>query len=97
MKRIKFKKSAEEDVKAELKKIYPLLKEAYREQAGYSPIGNLFAIGENQILLFMKEVIDAIDESNSSKMKTSDLGRTRIAINAGRKGPFEPANALVRC
>jgi len=45
----------------------------------------------------MKDVIEAVDESAPSKLKSADLGRVRIAINSGRRGPNEPANALIRC
>ena len=45
----------------------------------------------------MQDVIDAIDFTDDGKLKTSDMGRMFITVNAGKSGPFNPAKALVRC
>jgi len=47
MKQMKFKMSTMEEVKTEMQKIYPVLKENYRIQSGYNPSGNVFSIGQN--------------------------------------------------
>jgi hypothetical protein len=47
MKQPRYKTCGEDEVKAEMQKVYPLLKEQYRIQAGYSPNGNVFCIGLN--------------------------------------------------
>ena len=43
----KFRNSSLADVKEEMFRVYPLLKEAYRVQAGLGPAGNVFSIGMN--------------------------------------------------
>jgi hypothetical protein len=47
MKVLKYKKSDAEDVKEEMRAIYPKIREAYKVQAGYGPNGNVFSIGMN--------------------------------------------------
>jgi hypothetical protein len=47
MKVLKYKNSSDADVKEEMWKVYPALREAYKVQAGYSPNGNVFSIGMN--------------------------------------------------
>lgn len=56
-------------------------------------IGNIFSIALNQYTEFLKEDLKIIDGVNLSM---SDADRLFITVNAGRKGPLIPANALVR-
>lgn len=52
-----------EEVKAEMKRIYPLLKEAYRQLAGFEPTGTVFSIGSNRMGAFMgEEWLNCLDE-----------------------------------
>lgn len=44
MKLPRFKVSEEEEIKAEMKKVYPNIRTMYRVQAGYSPAGNIFSV-----------------------------------------------------
>lgn len=46
MKQPRYKFSEEEEVKEEMRKVYVQIKELYREQAGYSPAGNVFSVGQ---------------------------------------------------
>ena len=99
MKKLKYKKSEESDIKAEMKAIYLLIKEFYRTQAGYSPNGNVFSIGMNQMGMFIgSEVLDCIDLDADGKLKSSDCDRLFITVNAtGKRLPTNPANAMIRC
>jgi len=45
----------------------------------------------------MNDVISCIETDESSKLKSADSDRMFITVNAGRRGPFNPANALIRC
>lgn len=45
----------------EMRKVYPLIKDTYRNQAGYGPSGNVFSIGMNQLSMFTGEVLNCID------------------------------------
>ena len=45
MKKIRFKKSSEEDIKAEMYRMYPLIREQYKIQSGFNPSVNIFSIG----------------------------------------------------
>ena len=47
MKLLKYKKSDINDVKEEMREIYPKMREAYKVQAGFGPNGNVFSIGMN--------------------------------------------------
>ena len=97
MKQPKYKKSEEEDIKEEMRKVYPLIKEAYRIQAGYSHNGNVFSIGMNQLSMFLGEVLHCIDDQENGKLKNADADRLFITVNAfGKKLPTNPANAMVR-
>ena len=62
--------------------VYPLIKEAYRNQAGQGPSGNVFSIGMNQLSMFMGEVLDCIDHDENGKLKNSDADRLFITVNA---------------
>lgn len=81
-----------------MKEVYPLIKDSYRTQAGYSPNGNVFSIGMNQLSMFMGEVLDCIDDNELGKLKNSDADRLFITVNAtGKRLPTNPANAMIRC
>ena len=58
---IKFKKSEEDEVKKEMRRVYELIKWTYRALAGIDPTGNIMSIGMNTINTFMNEVLDCID------------------------------------
>ena len=93
---IKFKKSTEEEVKKEMLRIYPLLREAYKIQAGYGGKGNTFCVGSNQLLSFLKE-IECLDEDGLGNFGVTDMGRTLIAVDSGRpRTTTNPADALIR-
>ena len=63
MKMPRIKYSDEEDVKAEMRKVYPILREAYKVQAGYEPTGTVFCIGSNRMSAFMgEEWLGCLDE-----------------------------------
>ena len=95
MKQLKYKKSEEEDIKEEMRKVYPNLREAYKVQAGYGPNGNVFSIGMNQISVFNEEM-NCLDEDENGKLKSTDADRMFITVNANRRGPTNPANCLIR-
>lgn len=90
---LKFKQSSEEDIKKEIKKIYPILKDVYRTLAGLEPSGNIMSIGMNTINIFMNETLSCLD---SGKLKASDADRMMITVNAGRSGPTNPDKNLIR-
>ena len=47
--------------------------------------------------MFGNESLDCLDEHESGKLKSSDVGRMFITVNAnGRKSPNNPQNAVVR-
>jgi hypothetical protein len=95
MKNLKYKKSSTEDIKEEMRRVYPLLREAYKVQAGYGPSGNIFAIGSNQINQFLQEM-KCLDEDEHGKFKSADADRMFITVNASRSGPTNPAKSLIR-
>lgn len=98
MKQLKYKKSEEKDVMEEMRKVYPLIKDTYRNQAGYGPSGNVFSIGMNQLSMFTGEVLNCIDQDESGKLKNSDADRLFITVNAtGKRQTTNPANAMIRC
>ena len=84
-----------------MKAIYRVLKENYRIQSGYSPCGNVFSVGNNQLALFFGEVLECVDteEEQSGKLvlNISSIDRTFIAVNTGKSGPTNPAKFLIRC
>lgn len=90
-KAVKFKVSSEEEIKEEMKKVYPLLKDIYRSLAGQDPTGNIMSIGLNTINIFMTETLDCLDVEKTGKLKPSDADRMMITVNAGRQGPQNPA------
>ena len=73
---------------------YWIIKEHYKIQAGYGMLGNVFSVALNQYTDFIKETIDMID---GEKINQSDADRLFITVNANKRGPLIPANALVRC
>lgn len=93
---IKFKKSTELEVKQEMHRIYPLLREAYKVQAGYGGKGNTACVGQNQLLLFLKD-LGCLDEEGQGNFGVADMGRTLIAVDSGRpRTTTNPADALIR-
>jgi hypothetical protein len=95
MKVLKYKNSDADEVKEEMWRVYPMLREAYKVQAGYSPNGNVFSIGMNQVSLFLGEM-ECLDEDDYGKLKSTDADRMFITVNANRRGPTNPANCLIR-
>ena len=47
----------------------------------------------NTINIFMNETLGCLD---TGKLKASDADRMMITVNAGRQGPTNPANNLIR-
>ena len=47
MKKVKYKNSTVEEVKAVMKKYYPLLKESYKYEAGMGTVGTVFGVTMN--------------------------------------------------
>jgi hypothetical protein len=95
MKTLKFKKSSSDDIKEEMRRIYPVLREAYKVQAGYSPNGNIFSVGMNQINTFLQDM-GCLDQDETGKFKSADADRMFITVNASRSGPTNPAKNLIR-
>ena len=77
-----------------MKSCYPFIKEHYKIQAGFGMIGNVFSVALNQYTEFIKEVLNLIDGEH---LNQSDADRYFITVNANKRGPLIPANALVRC
>ena len=92
-KQLKYKKCSEEEVKSVMKSAYKLIKEFYKLHAGYGRIGNIFSVGLNQFTEFLKEDLNILD---TLALTMSDADRLFITVNAGKRGPLIPANALVR-
>ena len=44
----------------------------------------------------MGEILKAIDKHPQGKLKAADVDRMMITVNAGKSGPLNPANFLVR-
>ena len=62
MKQPRLKQSDPMDIKTEMQKVYPLLLEAYKYQAGFEPNGNVYCIGMNRMGAFMSdEWLNCID------------------------------------
>ena len=78
-----------------MSRVYAVLREAYKVQAGYGPNGNVFSIGMNQISVFNLEM-NCLDEDEHGKLKSTDADRMFITVNANRRGPTNPANCLIR-
>ncbi|CDW85718.1 UNKNOWN [Stylonychia lemnae] len=94
MKQLKYKQSSEAEVKSIMKQCYQLIKEQYKIQAGFGMIGNIFSVALNQYTEFIKEELKLID---GECLNQADSDRYFITVNANKRGPFIPANALVRC
>ncbi len=56
--------------------------------------GAIFSVALNQYTDFIKETLGLIDGEN---LNQSDADRYFITVNANKRGPLIPANALVRC
>lgn len=95
MKKLKYKKSTEKEVKEMARKNYRLFKDAYRVQAGLGNAGSVFSVPLNQYTTFLQE-LELIDNHN---FKQADADRMFIGINTvvdGKRGANNPANSLVR-
>ena len=57
-------------------------------------IGNIFSVALNQYTEFIKEDLKLIDGEH---LNQADSDRYFITVNANKRGPLIPANALVRC
>ena len=53
MKKLKYKKSGEKEVKEMAKKNYRIIKDAYRVQAGLGNAGSVFSVPLNQYTTFL--------------------------------------------
>ena len=95
MKKLKFKKCKEVDIKNIAQQYYRVIKDAYRVQAGLSSAGTVISVPLNQYTVFLQE-LDLIDNFN---FKQADADRMFIAINTffeGKREALNPANSLVR-
>jgi hypothetical protein len=61
MKRPKFKKCNEEQMKESLRSFYPQLREIYKRLSGLGMIGNIFSIRLNTFSDFMNNSLNMID------------------------------------
>ena len=87
MKQLKYKKSTVEEVKKVARYFYPYLKEAYREQAGLGIVSSIFSVPMNQFTTFIQEC-NMVDPDD---FKMADADRMFITVNAGVRGPLNPA------
>ena len=95
MKKLKYKKCKEAEVKKVAEQYYRVIKDAYRVQAGLSSAGTVISVPLNQYTVFLQE-LDLIDNFN---FKQADADRMFIAINTffeGKREALNPANSLVR-
>lgn len=93
MKQLKYKAASEADIKTLMRSCYSLIKEHYKIQAGYGMQGTIFSVALNQYTDFLKETLNLID---GVALNQSDADRYFITVNANKRGPLIPANALVR-
>ena len=77
MKKLKFRKGKESEVKSVALQYYRLIKDAYRVQAGLSSAGTVISVPFNQYTVFLQE-LDLIDNFN---FKTADADIMFTAIN----------------
>jgi hypothetical protein len=56
-------------------------------------VGNVFSLGLNSYTEIVKEQMSMVDGDN---LKTADCDRMFITVNANKRTPLIPANALVR-
>lgn len=61
MKQLKYKKTTEEKVKELMRTAYPMIKEAYKIQAGFGMLGTIFSIALNTYTDFIKDTINLVD------------------------------------
>lgn len=62
-------------------------------QAALGIAGDIFSIPLNTYTDFIKDVLELLD---GEKLKFADADRLFITVNANKKTPLIPANALVR-
>ena len=95
MKRPKFKKSSEDEVKEVCRAVYPFLRQVYRRLSAYGVSGIILAVGWNTFREFMTQTIAITDKTN---LKPEDVDRLFIAVNSGgqKKTAMNPDKALVR-
>lgn len=93
MKKLKYKKSTEEEVKIVAKEMYPFIFLVYKQLSGLGMNGNIPSITLNTFTDFIKDSMDMIDGEN---INLADNDRIFITVNANKKAPLIPANSLVR-
>ena len=93
MKKLKFKKSTDDEVKSVCSQYYNVLKESYKYEAGLCTTGRVFGVTMNQFTAFLQD-INLIDKDFS----LSDADRYFITVNSSTviKSPMIPKNSLVR-
>ena len=94
MKKPKYKGGMDE-IKEVLSGFYPLIREVYRVQAALGMIGGVFSVSMNTFTDFVKEVLQVKDGVDAA-LKLTDIDLLFITVNAGKRQPLNPAQALVR-
>jgi len=93
MKKLKYKKSTEDEIKAITKEMYPFIFLVYKQLSGLGMNGTIPSVTLNTFTEFIKDQMDMIDGTN---VNLSDNDRIFITVNANKKAPLIPANSLVR-
>ena len=84
-----------DEIKEVLAGFYPLIREVYRVQAALGMIGGVFSVSMNTFTDFVKEVLQVKDGVDAA-LKLTDIDLLFITVNAGKRQPLNPAQALVR-
>jgi hypothetical protein len=91
MKVMKYKKSEESDIKNEIRKIYPALREAYKAKAGMSPQGTTYVISAPLFIEFLEEM-GCID----NVFKMADAEKMIITVGSGRREAYAVPKCIIR-
>jgi hypothetical protein len=82
LKKPKFKKSSEDEIKEHVKQYYPFIREVYKRLSGIGMVGTIYSIGWNTFTEFMNNILNIIDKE---KFKLDDCDRLFISVNAGKR------------
>lgn len=85
MKPIRLKASDAEDIRAEMLRVYPVVKETYRHQAGYSPAGTVFSVSQQQLSMYLADAIACFDQETTGRLRPADQGRIVAAVTSKRQ------------
>lgn len=93
LKKPKFKTCTEEEMKEQLRSLYPFLREVYKHLSGLGMVGTVFSIGWNTFTEFVNTSLNVIDKE---KFNLADCDRLFISVNSSKRAALIPANALCR-